>query len=182
MYKLTIFCIYFWYIDEYFRDTKLYLMYTLFAFEFITFNIQRKVCCKLSHPKSPGVTACRVYINSDIYTQGIGSFICIANTPLCCQVQSRTASLYPYNKPEITKKGEGVRINSQCESCHSLDYWTCNQTLYSTMKPKQQQFKQFMIKRNAYARQQFNNQVNHSLRNFQNEFQHNTILWLSWTH
>ena len=89
----------------------------------------------MSHPKSPGVTACRVYIYSDIYTQGIGSFICITNTPLCCQMQSRTASLYPYNKPEITKKGEGVRINSQCEICHSLDYWTCNQTLYSEMKP-----------------------------------------------
>ena len=133
----------------------------------------------MSHPKSPGVTACRVYLFRHIYTQGIGSFICITNTPLCCQMQSRTASLYPYNKPEITKKGEGVRINSQCEICHNLDYWTCNQTPYSKMKSKQLQFKQFIIiiKRNAYARQQFNNQVNHSLRNFQDEFQtqHNSL-------
>jgi hypothetical protein len=45
-------------------------------------------------------------------------------------------SLRPCNEPE-NNRGEGVRINSQCEICHSLDYWTCNQTLYSTMKPKQ---------------------------------------------
>ena len=91
--------------------------------------------------------------------------------------------LRPCNESE-NNRGEGVRINSQCEICHSLDYWTCNQTLYSknetqtiTMQTDVYNHKQ----QYTNARQQLIN-LKHSSRNFQDEFQNTTYIWLNLIH